>query len=123
MIVQKYGAPSGHASHNALVSDMQQLDTRGDAPGAGPSEMECTDEYDDTEVGITFCSIALSASTPPGRDLSDFWVVGSACSINLTAFRSAFLSDPPSGTFRVVVLVLTCLGAATLRLPSHLSLG
>jgi hypothetical protein len=72
MINHKYGAPSGHASHNALLSDMHQSDTDGDAPGVGPSEMECTDEYDDTEVGTTFCSVALSASTPPGRDLSDF---------------------------------------------------
>jgi hypothetical protein len=102
MIVHKYGAPIGQASHNALLSDMHQSNTDGDAPGAGPSERDCTDEYDDTEVGTTFCSVALSASTPPGRDLSNLMVIDSACSINLTAFRSDFVSfDPPSGTSRV----------------------
>jgi hypothetical protein len=64
--------------------------------------MECTDEYDDTEVSATFCSIAFFASAPPGRDLSQFWVVDYACSINLTAFRSDFVSfDLPSGISRV----------------------
>jgi hypothetical protein len=48
MIVHKYGAPSEHASHNALLSDMYQSDRYGDAPGVGPSEMECIDEYDAT---------------------------------------------------------------------------
>jgi hypothetical protein len=92
MKVQKYGAPSGHTSHNALMSDMHESDTDGDARGAGPLEMECTDEYDDTEVSATFCSIAFCASTPPGRDLSQLWVVDYACSINLIAFRSDFVS-------------------------------
>jgi hypothetical protein len=99
MTVQKYGAPSGHAFHNALLSDMHMTNTDVDAHGAGPSEMECADEYDDTEVGTTFCSVAISSSTPPRRDPSDFWVVDSACSINLTAFRSDFVSFDPFGHF------------------------
>jgi hypothetical protein len=103
---------------------MPQSETNGDASGAGPSEMECIDEYDDTEVSATFCSIAFSAYATPGRDLSQFWAVDSACSINLAAFRSKFVSfDPPSGTSRVGVWVLMCVGAATLRLPSHLYPG
>jgi hypothetical protein len=74
MIVQKYGTPSGHASHhNALRSDMHHSDTDGAAPGASPLEMECTYEYDDAEVITIFCSIAFSASTLPGRDISQFW--------------------------------------------------
>jgi hypothetical protein len=51
MIVQRYGTPSGHASYNALLyADMHQSDTDGDAPGAGPSKMECTGGNDDTEA-------------------------------------------------------------------------
>jgi hypothetical protein len=72
MIVQKHGAPSGQASHTALLSDMHKSDTNGNAPVAGPSEMECTGEYDNTEVGTTYCFIAFSSSTTPGRDLSDY---------------------------------------------------
>jgi hypothetical protein len=79
--------------------------------------MECTDEYDETEVGTTFCSIAFSASTPPGRDLSDFWVVDSAFSINLTAFRSDFVSfDPPSGTSRVGGVGVDVLGSGNVEI-------
>jgi hypothetical protein len=85
-----------------MLSDMHQSDTNGDAPGAGPLKMECTDECDDTEVSVTFSDVAFSVSTPPGRDLYQFWVVDCAYSINLTAFRSDFVSfDPPSGTSRV----------------------
>jgi hypothetical protein len=59
--------------------------------------MECTTgEYDDTKV------IAFSASAPPGRYLSQLWVMDFAWSINLTTSRSDFESfDPPSGTSRV----------------------
>jgi hypothetical protein len=124
MIVQKYGTPSGQASHNALLSDPHQSDTDGDAPVAGPSEMECTDEYDDTEVGTTFCSTAFSTSAPPGRDLSDFWVVDSACSINLTAFRSDFVSfDPPSGTIRVGGVGVDVLGSGSVKINIPLVCG
>jgi hypothetical protein len=66
MIVQKYGTPSEHASHNARLSDVHQSDADIDATGAGPSEMECTYEYDDIEASGTFSSVPLSASTPPG---------------------------------------------------------
>jgi hypothetical protein len=71
MIVQKYGTMSGQRSQNALLSDIHQSSTHGDAPGAGPQEMECTNEYDDTEVSATFCSIAFCASTPPGRGIGN----------------------------------------------------
>jgi hypothetical protein len=64
--------------------------------------MECTAEFDDTEVSATICSIAFFTSTPPGRDLSQFWVVDFARSISLVAFRIDFVSfDLPSSRSRV----------------------
>jgi hypothetical protein len=123
IIVLQYGAPTGQASHNALLSDMHQSDTNGDAPGAGPSEMECTDEYDHTEVGTTFCDIAFSASTP--RDVTfTHWVVHSACSINLNAFRSDFvIFDPPSGTSRVGGVSVDVLGSGNVEIAIPLVSG
>jgi hypothetical protein len=86
--------------------------------------MECTDEYDDTEVGTRLCSIAFSASTPPGRDLSDFWVVDSACSINLTAFRSDFVSfDPPSDNSHVGGVGVDVLGSGNVEINIQLVSG
>jgi hypothetical protein len=124
MIVQKYGASSEHASHNALLSDMHKSDTYGDTPGAGPLEMECTDEYDGTEVSTTFCSIAFTASTLPRRELSQFWVVDSVCSINLTAFRSDFVSfDPPSDTSRVGGVGVDVLGSGNVEIAIPIVYG
>jgi hypothetical protein len=124
MTVHKYGAPSEKAFHNALLSDMHQSDRYGDPPGACPSEMECIDEYDATEVGTTFCSLAFSASTPPGRDLSDFWVVDFACSIYLTAFRSDFVSfDPPSGPCSVGGVGVDVLGSGNVEIAIPLVYG
>jgi hypothetical protein len=47
---------------------------------------DCKDEYDDIEVSVPFSYVELSSSLAYGRDLSQFWVVDSACSINFTAF-------------------------------------
>jgi hypothetical protein len=67
-----------------------------------PTIEDCTDEYHDTEVSVPFNSVAFSSSLTPGRDLSQFSVVDSACSINLTAFRSDFVTfTPPSAPSRV----------------------
>jgi hypothetical protein len=61
---------------------------------------------------------------PRRRDLFHFWVVDSTCSVNLTAFRSDFASfDPLRAHLVWVVWVLTCVGAATLRLPFHMYMG
>jgi hypothetical protein len=51
--------------------------------------------YDDTEASLPFNSVALSSSFHTGRDLSDFWVVDSACSNNLTACRGDLVSFEP----------------------------
>jgi hypothetical protein len=91
MIIQKYGTPGGSAcAHAALLSDVTADDTDG-----LPTLEDYTDEYDDTEVSVPFNSVAFSSSLTPGRDLSRFWVVDSACSINLTAFRSDFVTFTP----------------------------
>jgi hypothetical protein len=67
-----------------------------------PTIEEWTDEYNDTEVSAPFTSVAFSSSIAPGRDLSPFLVVDSACSINLTAFRHDFDTfDSPSAPSRV----------------------
>jgi hypothetical protein len=83
MILQKYGTPCGSASaHAALLNDGTAAD---DLDGL-PTLEDCTDEYDDTEVNVPFSYVAFSSSLTPGRDLSQFWVIDYACSINLTAF-------------------------------------
>jgi hypothetical protein len=89
MIVHKHGTPGGSAStHAALLSDVPIDESDG-----LPTLEDCTDEYDDTEVSVPFSYVAFSSSIAHGRDLSQHWVVDSACSINLTAFRSI---DPRS---------------------------
>jgi hypothetical protein len=55
-----------------------------------------TDVYHDTEVSLPFTSVAFSFSLNPGRDLSDFWAVDSACSFDLTASRGDFVTFEPS---------------------------
>jgi hypothetical protein len=61
-----------------------------------PTLEECTYEYDDSEVSVSFNYVSFSSSLAPGRDLSQFWVVDSACSINMTAFRSDFVTSSTS---------------------------
>jgi hypothetical protein len=91
MIILKYGAHSGCASaHATLLSEVTA-----DDPAGLPSLEDGTDEYDDIEVSVLFSYVAFSSSLTPGRDFSQFWVVASACSINLTAFRGDFVNPPP----------------------------
>jgi hypothetical protein len=126
MTVQKHGTPSGQASHNALMSDMHKLDTDGDASGAGSTEMECIDENDGTEDSTMFCCVAFSASATPGRDLSKSWVPVDSrpCFINLTAFRSDFVSlDPPSGTSRVGGMGVDVCGSCNVEIAIPLVSG
>jgi hypothetical protein len=91
MIIQKYGTVGGSAcAHAAPLSDVPADDTE-----TLPTLEDCGDEYNDTEVSFPFNSVAFSSSLTPGRDLSQFWVVDSACSINLTAFRGDFTTFTP----------------------------
>jgi hypothetical protein len=98
MIIQKYSTHDGSAStHAAMLSDVTADDTDG-----LPTLEDCTDEYDDTEVSAPLRFVAFSSSLTPGRDLSQFWVVDSACLINLTTFRDDFIRfTPPSAPSRV----------------------
>jgi hypothetical protein len=95
MIIHKYGTHVVPASRNAHMSDVPQSDAESDAPGAGPTELECIDEHDDTEVSTSFCSLALSTTTPPGSYFSQFWVINSPRSVNHTGFRSGSCHSTP----------------------------
>jgi hypothetical protein len=113
MIIQKYGTLGGCASsHVAMLSDVSP-----DEHDALPTLEERTDTFDDTEVSVPFTYIAFSSSIAPCRDLSQFWVVDSACSINLAAFRSDFVMfDPPSTSSRVGDVGVDVKGSGTLRI-------
>jgi hypothetical protein len=91
MAVEKYGAPGGTtSSHAALLSDVPADDAPADDADSLPTLADCADDCDDDEVNVPFSFVAFSSSLTPGRNLSQFWVVDSACSINLTAFRDDF---------------------------------
>jgi hypothetical protein len=91
IIQNKYGARGGsHYAHTAVLSDVPADDS-----DSLPTLEECTDEYDDTEVSVPFSSVAFSSSLTPGRNLSQYWVVDSACSINLTALICDFVRFTP----------------------------
>jgi hypothetical protein len=103
MTVQKYGAPGGTTSaHAALLSDDPADDASADDTDSLPTLEDCADDYNDDEVSVPFSSVAFSSSLAVGRNLSQFWVADSACSINLTAFRYDFVNfTPPSAPSRV----------------------
>jgi hypothetical protein len=103
LIVLKYESPNiTTLAHAALMSDTPHADSSPRAALDVPTLEECTVDYNDKGVSLPLSYVAFSSSLAPGRDLSEFWVVDSASSINLTAFRSDFVSfDPPSGSSRV----------------------
>jgi hypothetical protein len=115
MIVPKYGTSAGSAcAHVGLLSGvpLDDLDTL-------PTLEECTDDFDNTEVTIPFTSVAFSSPVAPCRDLSQFKVVDSACSINLTAFRHDFVTfDPPLLSLALAGSVLTLRAVAQYGFPS-----
>jgi hypothetical protein len=121
MMIHKYSTPCGSATaHTALLSDVTAAD---DTDGMSTLE-DCTDEYDDTEVGVPFMSVAFSSSLSPGRDLSLFWVIDSSCSINLTAFRGDFTTyAPPSAPSRVGGVGVDVKGSGSLRISVRLASG
>jgi hypothetical protein len=113
MSIQKYGTLGGSAhSHAALLSDVPTNDTN-----VMPTPNKCTDEYADIEVSVPFSSVAFSSSLAPCRDLSRYLVIDYACSINLTAFRSNFVTfDPPSVPSRVGGVGVDVEGSGTDRI-------
>jgi hypothetical protein len=103
MLVQKYNAPGGTTStHATLLSDVPADDAPADDADSLPTLEDCADDCDDDGVSVPFSFAAFSSSLTPCRNLSQFWVVDSACSINLTAFRDDFVKfTPPSAPSRV----------------------
>jgi hypothetical protein len=96
MTVRKYGAPGGPISaHAAMLSDVPADDAPADDADSLPTLEDCADDCDDGEVSVPFSSMAFSSSLTRGRNLSHFWAVDSACSINLTAFRDDFVEFTP----------------------------
>jgi hypothetical protein len=89
-----------------------------------PTLEECTDKFDDNEVSVPVTSLAFSSSIAPGRDLSQFLVVDSACSINLTAFLHDFDTfDSPCTPSRVGGVCVHVKGSGTVRLSIMLAHG
>jgi hypothetical protein len=87
-------------------------------------EYDMQDEYDDTEVGTSFASVAFTSATAPVADLSDYWVVDSTCSVNLTSFRSDFSEFHPSTRHSTVGGVgVTVQGSGIVRIPICLISG
>jgi hypothetical protein len=103
MLVQKYGAAGGTTSaHAAMLSDVQADDAPADDADSLPTPKDFADDCDDDEMSVPFNSLAFSSSLAPNRNLSQFWVVDSACSINLTALRDDFVEfTPPSASSRM----------------------
>jgi hypothetical protein len=80
--------------------------------------------YDDTEVSFALISVAFSSCLTPGRDLSDLWVVDSACSIELTAFRGDFATfEPPLGSSHIGGVGVNVQGSGIVRLAIPLVSG
>jgi hypothetical protein len=89
-----------------------------------PTMEECTDVYDGTHVSISFSSVAFSSSLTTGRDLSAFWVVDSAYSINITVFLGDFITfEPPSGSSRIGSVGVNVHGIGTVGLTISLVFG
>jgi hypothetical protein len=120
MIIQKYGALGGCTSAHATL----RSDVPADDSASFPTLEECTDEYNDTKVSVPFSSVAFSSSLTPGRNLSHFWVVDSACSINLTAFPGDFAQfTPPSAPSRVGGVGVDVKGSGSVRNSVRLACG
>jgi hypothetical protein len=78
---------------------------------------EYTDVYDDTKVSLPSSYVAFFFSLDHGRDISDFWVVDSACSINLAACRDDFVTfEPPSGASHIGGAGVDVQSSGTIRL-------
>jgi hypothetical protein len=87
-IAEKY---AGRPPPTAHLSDFPtDVASEGDAVAEDALEYDMQDEYDDTKVGTSFASVAFASATAHVTDLSDYWVVDSACSVSLTSFRSDF---------------------------------
>jgi hypothetical protein len=74
--------------------------------------------------GVSFTSFAFSAFKPTGREFSQFWVVDSTSSINLTAFWSDFVSFvPPSDKSRANAVGFDVRGSGKVQIAVPLVSG
>jgi hypothetical protein len=123
MFVQKYGAPGGTTyAHAALHSDVPADEAPAADADSLPTLEDCADDCDDDEVSVPFSSVAFSSSLAPGRNLSQFWVVDSACSINLTAFQDDFVMfTPPSTPSHVGGVGVDVKGSGSVRISARLA--
>jgi hypothetical protein len=121
-IAEKYaGQPPPNAHLSDLPTDMAFEE---DAADAEHLEYDMQDEFDDTEVGTSFAYVAFASSASTVTDMSEYWVVDSACSVNLTAFRSGFAEfHPSSRRSNVGGVGVTVQGSGTVRIPIGLVSG
>jgi hypothetical protein len=121
-IAEKY---AGQPPPTAHLSDFTtDVTSDGDAAAEDALEYDMQDEYDDTKVGTSFAYVAFASATTNVADLSDYWVVDSACSVNLTSLRSDF-SEFHSTSRRGTVggVGVTVHGSGTVRIPICLISG
>jgi hypothetical protein len=118
MIIHRYGSLGGTAStHIVLMSDVPLDDSLVHASLDMSTLEGCIDEHDDIEVSVPFTYVAFSSSLTPSCDLSKSWIVYSACSINLTAFRGDFVSlELPWGSSRIGYVGVDVMGSGTIHI-------
>jgi hypothetical protein len=96
-IAEKY---AGQPPPTAHLSDLPAgMAFEEDAADVEPLEYDIHDEFDDTEVGTSFASVAFTSSASPVADMYESWVVDSACSGNFKNRLSVglFRSKPSFG--------------------------
>jgi hypothetical protein len=82
-----------------------------------PHEYDMEDEYDGTAISVSFAYVAFASSASSLAGLCDYWIVDSACSVNLTSFRSEFFFLPLSRRSTVGVVGITVQGSGIVRIP------
>jgi hypothetical protein len=95
-----------------------------DAADGEPLDYDMHEEYDDIEVSNSFASVAFASFASYVADMFDYWVVDSACSVNLITFRSEFSEFHPSSRRSTVGGVgVTVQGSGTVHIPICLVSG
>jgi hypothetical protein len=115
-IAEKYARQPPPTAHLSDVhADMASVE---DATDGEPLDYDMHDECDDTEVSTSFAYVAFASFASSVANLSDYWVVDSACSVNLTAFRSDFSECHSSSSRSTVCGVgVTKQGSGIARIP------
>jgi hypothetical protein len=69
---------------------------------SSPPEDDMEDEYNENAVNVSFNYVAFTSSASTIDDMSDYMVVDTACSVNLTTYRSNFSDFHPSSRLSTV---------------------